>query len=109
MPTYEYRCVKCGYDFEVVQKFTDDPLTVCPRCGAELHKVFSSVGIVFKGPGFYSTDATRHGRAKSSEAVLPAAVGDTPKTVDATTDSRAAEPVGASAAPKPAAVAAAAD
>jgi len=56
MPTYEYRCSKCGYDFEAVQRFSDDPLTECPKCGAPVHKVFSSVGVVFKGSGFYSTD-----------------------------------------------------
>jgi len=56
MPTYEYRCGSCGYDFETFQHFDDEPLKVCPKCGEQLHKVFNSVGIVFKGPGFYSTD-----------------------------------------------------
>ena len=57
MPTYEYTCTECGEQVEVVQKFTDDPLTVCTACGGRLRKVFSPVGIVFKGSGFYRTDS----------------------------------------------------
>lgn len=57
MPTYEYACAECGERLEAVQKFTDDPLTVCPACGGRLRKVFSAVGIVFKGSGFYRTDS----------------------------------------------------
>ncbi len=57
MPTYQYTCTDCGEQVEVVQKFTDDPLTVCPACGGKLRKVFSPVGIVFKGSGFYRTDS----------------------------------------------------
>lgn len=57
MPTYEYTCTECGEQVEVVQKFTDDPLTVCTTCGGRLRKVFSPVGIVFKGSGFYRTDS----------------------------------------------------
>jgi putative FmdB family regulatory protein len=57
MPTYEYACKKCGEHLEVVQSFKDDPLTVCPTCGGELRKVFSPIGIAFKGSGFYKTDS----------------------------------------------------
>ena len=57
MPTYEYACAECGEHLEAVQKFSDDPLTVCPACGGRLRKVFSPVGIVFKGSGFYRTDS----------------------------------------------------
>ena len=57
MPTYQYTCTDCGEQVEVVQKFTDDPLTVCTACGGQLRKVFSPVGIVFKGSGFYRTDS----------------------------------------------------
>ena len=57
MPTYEYRCTKCGQHVEAVQSFTDDPLTECGVCGGELRKVFAPVGIVFKGSGFYKTDS----------------------------------------------------
>jgi putative FmdB family regulatory protein len=57
MPTYQYRCRECGEDLEVQQSFSDDPLTTCPRCEGSLRKVFSAVGISFKGSGFYKTDS----------------------------------------------------
>jgi putative FmdB family regulatory protein len=57
VPTYQYACTDCGDKSEVVQRFTDDPLTVCVVCGGKLRKVFSPVGIVFKGSGFYRTDS----------------------------------------------------
>ena len=57
MPTYQYACTACDEELEVVQKFTDDPLTVCDACGGRLRKVYSPVGIVFKGSGFYRTDS----------------------------------------------------
>ena len=57
MPTYQYTCTDCGEPVEAVQKFTDDPLTMCATCGGRLRKVFSPVGIVFKGSGFYRTDS----------------------------------------------------
>ncbi|WP_188196773.1 FmdB family zinc ribbon protein [Nonomuraea sp. SYSU D8015] len=64
MPTYQYACNDCGEQLEVVQKFSDDALTVCPACQGNLRKVFSAVGIVFKGSGFYRTD----NRASSSSS-----------------------------------------
>jgi putative FmdB family regulatory protein len=57
VPTYQYACTECGEQREKVQKFSDDPLTVCPNCSGRLRKVFSPVGIVFKGSGFYRTDS----------------------------------------------------
>jgi putative FmdB family regulatory protein len=57
VPTYEYRCKGCGEHLEVVQAFTDDSLTECPACGGVLKKVFGSIGITFKGSGFYKTDS----------------------------------------------------
>jgi putative FmdB family regulatory protein len=57
MPTYEYACTECGDRTEVVQSISDDPLTTCTVCGGRLRKVFSPVGIVFKGSGFYRTDS----------------------------------------------------
>jgi len=57
VPTYQYSCTACGERTEMVQKFSDAPLTVCPACGGRLRKVFSPVGIVFKGSGFYRTDS----------------------------------------------------
>jgi putative FmdB family regulatory protein len=59
VPTYQYACTSCGEQLEVVQRFSDDPLTVCPACGSTLRKVFSPVGIVFKGSGFYRTDSRK--------------------------------------------------
>lgn len=57
MPIYTYRCEKCGVQFDRKQKFSDDPLTICPDCQTEtLRKVYLPVGIVFKGSGFYATD-----------------------------------------------------
>ncbi|WP_073768805.1 FmdB family zinc ribbon protein [Streptomyces sp. CB02923] len=57
MPTYQYQCTACGEGLEAVQKFTDDALTECPACNGRLKKVFSAVGIVFKGSGFYRNDS----------------------------------------------------
>jgi putative FmdB family regulatory protein len=57
MPTYEYACTSCGEHVEVVQSFRDDPLTTCPACGGALRKVFGSIGVVFKGSGFYKNDS----------------------------------------------------
>lgn len=57
MPTYEYACRACDHQMEVVQSFSDDPLTTCPSCEGDLRKVFSPVGIAFKGSGFYKNDS----------------------------------------------------
>ncbi|MFE3853591.1 FmdB family zinc ribbon protein [Streptomyces griseorubiginosus] len=67
MPTYQYQCTECGEGLEAVQKFTDDALTVCPNCQGRLKKVFSAVGIVFKGSGFYRNDS-RGSSSSSSPA-----------------------------------------
>jgi len=75
VPTYQYSCTECGERIEAVQKFTDEPLQVCSACGGKLRKVFSPVGIVFKGSGFYrndsrsgSKDKALNGSGSSSEA-----------------------------------------
>src|SRR3954466_847828 len=70
MPTYEYACKSCGEHLEVVQSFKDDPLRVCPNCDGELRKVFSPIGITFKGSGFYKTDSRSSSStsSKSSES-----------------------------------------
>ncbi|MFF7487377.1 FmdB family zinc ribbon protein [Streptomyces luteogriseus] len=67
MPTYQYQCTECGEGLEAVQKFTDDALTECPNCNGRLKKVFSAVGIVFKGSGFYRNDS-RGSSSSSSPA-----------------------------------------
>src|ERR671928_1705463 len=61
VPTYQYACKACDHRFEAVQSFTDAALTECPACSGNLRKVFSSVGIVFKGSGFYRTDSRSGG------------------------------------------------
>ncbi|MFD5818287.1 FmdB family zinc ribbon protein [Streptomyces sp. NPDC127038] len=70
MPTYQYQCTECGEGLEAVQKFTDDALTECPNCNGRLKKVFSAVGIVFKGSGFYRNDS-RGSSSSSSPASKP--------------------------------------
>jgi putative FmdB family regulatory protein len=59
VPTYQYACTDCAERLEVVQSFTDGPLSACSSCGGRLRKVFSPVGIVFKGSGFYRTDSRK--------------------------------------------------
>ncbi len=71
MPKYEYACKSCGERLEVMQSFTDAPLTECPACGGPLRKVFSAPAITFKGSGFYRTDnrgRRQEAKAESSEA-----------------------------------------
>ncbi|WP_406233320.1 FmdB family zinc ribbon protein [Nocardia sp. NBC_01009] len=66
MPTYSYACTQCDNRFDIVQSFTDEALSVCPECSGKLRKLFNSVGIVFKGSGFYRTDS-RGGASTASE------------------------------------------
>ncbi len=73
VPTYQYACTACDHRFEAVQAFSDASLTECPACTGTLRKVFSSVGIVFKGSGFYRTDS------RSGSAVTPAESGSSDK------------------------------
>ena len=85
MPTYQYTCTECGEPVEAVQKFTDAPLTVCTACGGRLRKVFSPVGIVFKGSGFYRTDS----RNGSSPKATPAKEKTSGESSSASSDSAA--------------------
>ncbi|KQU67596.1 FmdB family zinc ribbon protein [Phycicoccus sp. Root101] len=71
MPTYSYACTECDHRFDAVQSFSDDSLTVCPVCEGRLRKVFSAVGVVFKGGGFYRTDSR-----SGSSASMPAGKSD---------------------------------
>jgi putative FmdB family regulatory protein len=75
VPTYEYRCKDCSQELEVVQSFTDDALTICDACGGNLRKVFGSVGIAFKGSGFYKNDS----RGKTATSVNGNGNGDKAK------------------------------
>ncbi|AEY89928.1 MULTISPECIES: FmdB family zinc ribbon protein [Streptomyces] len=86
MPTYQYQCTECGEGLEAVQKFTDDALTVCPNCNGRLKKVFSAVGIVFKGSGFYRNDS-RGSTSSSTPASKPAASSSDTKASSSTSSS----------------------
>jgi putative FmdB family regulatory protein len=70
VPTYQYACKQpaCGHRFEAVQSFSDDPITVCPVCEGQVRKVFSAVGVVFKGSGFYRNDSREPAKSGSSSA-----------------------------------------
>jgi putative FmdB family regulatory protein len=89
MPVYTYRCESCGVRFDQTQKFTDQPLTRCPECGKKtLHKVYSPVGIVFKGSGFYSTDHRSPSGAPSAKSTkAETKSGDGEKSTPAPTES----------------------
>ena len=88
VPTYSYACKDCGHQFDIVQAFSDNALTDCPECGGGLRKVFNSVGVVFKGSGFYRTDS----RGSSS----------TSSTTSSTTDTTTAKAESSSETKKPA-------
>lgn len=87
MPTYQYACNACSNQFDIVQKFSDDALTECPSCAGDLRKVFSAVGIVFKGSGFYRTDS----RASSSSTVSSAASTSTSSSSDSSSSSSSSD------------------
>ncbi|HEX7101496.1 MAG TPA: FmdB family zinc ribbon protein [Nitrolancea sp.] len=61
MPIYEYACESCGHHFDVKQRFSDDPITICPDCGQSVHRVLHPAGIIFKGSGFYINDSKKTG------------------------------------------------
>lgn len=90
MPTYQYACTACGEQLEAVQKFSDDPLTECPACQGKLRKVFSAVGIVFKGSGFYRTDSRSSGSSTTTSTTTTSSSkssGDSGKKEPATSAS----------------------
>jgi putative FmdB family regulatory protein len=73
VPTYSYACTECDNRFDAVQAFTDDALTACPQCEGRLRKLFNSVGVVFKGSGFYRTDSRESGKGSKTESSSSAA------------------------------------
>ncbi|MBV1935286.1 FmdB family transcriptional regulator [Streptomyces sp. BV286] len=85
MPTYQYQCTECGEGLEAVQKFTDDALTECPNCSGRLKKVFSAVGIVFKGSGFYRNDSRG---SSSSSSPASKSSGSSSDSKSSTSDSK---------------------
>jgi putative FmdB family regulatory protein len=95
MPTYEYACTECGNRIEVVQSISDPPLTTCTVCGGQLRKVFSPVGIVFKGSGFYRTDS----RGKPAKAA--GAADKAKKPAESTSTSSSSDGGGSSSTSKP--------
>ena len=91
MPTYEYACKGCGEHLEVVQSFKDDPLTTCPQCSGELRKVFGSIGIAFKGSGFYKTDSRPDSKGESSSSPAKSEPTKTESTTKAEPTTKKAE------------------
>ncbi|MFF4270926.1 FmdB family zinc ribbon protein [Streptomyces sp. NPDC001536] len=87
MPTYQYQCTECGEGLEAVQKFTDDALTECPNCQGRLKKVFSAVGIVFKGSGFYRNDS-RGSSSSSSPASSKPSTSSSSTSTSSSSDSK---------------------
>jgi putative FmdB family regulatory protein len=83
MPTYEYVCKNCGEHLEAVQSFHDEALSICPRCGGDLKKVFGSVGIVFKGSGFYKNDS-RNSTSSVTPPASPEPKSDAPAAATTT-------------------------
>ncbi|MEU4128547.1 FmdB family zinc ribbon protein [Streptomyces wuyuanensis] len=97
MPTYQYQCTACGEGLEAVQKFTDDALTECPSCQGRLKKVFSAVGIVFKGSGFYRNDS--RGSSSSSSPSSSSAKSSSSSSPSSSSSSDSKASAGSSGAP----------
>ena len=97
MPLYEYQCDTCGHRFEVIQKFSDEPLTECPKCQGSVRKLLSSPAIQFKGSGWYITDYAR----KSGTGTAPAKSegGDKPAAASSSGDSSSSSAPAASSKP----------
>ncbi|AOP45400.1 FmdB family zinc ribbon protein [Streptomyces lydicus] len=100
MPTYQYQCTECGEGLEAVQKFTDDALTECPACQGRLKKVFSAVGIVFKGSGFYRNDSrgssSSSSPAKSSTTSGGSSSSDSAGSSSSSSDTKSSAPAASS-------------
>ena len=104
MPIYEYRCKDCGHEFETTQAFTDEPLTECPSCKGALKKKFGSVGISFKGSGFYKNDS-RGSTSSTTPATSPdsgSSAATSPAATPASSGDSAAKPAAPTPAPTPA-------
>ncbi len=81
MPTYQYACADCDHQFEAFQSFSEASLTTCPECKGEVRKIYSAVGVVFKGSGFYKTDSAKSNTAKTPTPPTPTpAPAPAPKT-----------------------------
>jgi putative FmdB family regulatory protein len=95
VPTYSYACTECSNRFDIVQSFTDDTLTVCSECSGKLRKLFNSVGIVFKGSGFYRTDSRGSGGTASEPAKSDSSASSTPAGSPSTSPSTSTASAGA--------------
>jgi putative FmdB family regulatory protein len=92
MPTYVYGCDACGHQFEQFQKFSDEPIRVCPRCDAHVRRIFQPAGIVFKGSGWHITDYKRNGSNNGKSASGDAETAkDSTAPADATAKSEPAK------------------
>ena len=100
MPKYEYACRSCGQHLEVVQSFTDEPLTECPACGGALRKVFSAPAITFKGSGFYRTDNRSGSRSSESKPAETKADSSSSEGKDGKGETAKTESTKSDAAPK---------
>ena len=115
MPTYQYACTVCGHRFDAVQSFSDPSLSECPQCAGKLRKVFSSVGIVFKGSGFYRTDSRSGGTVAAGETSSTTSSSEGSKSTESSkssesstsksTDSSSSSSSGSSSSSSPAAAA----
>ncbi|MFF3178480.1 FmdB family zinc ribbon protein [Rhodococcus pyridinivorans] len=94
MPTYSYACTACDNKFDIVQSFSDDSLTECPQCEGKLRKLFNSVGIVFKGSGFYRTDS-RSGSTASESASTSSTSSSSSDTSSSSSSSTSSAPAAA--------------
>lgn len=107
MPTYSYACTRCDNRFDITQAFTDDALTVCPECSGRLRKLFNSVGIVFKGSGFYRTDSRGGSNgaesAKSDSGKSDSGTSESSKPGSGTSESSGSTDAGTTSAKKSAA------
>lgn len=82
MPTYQYACTACDHRFDAVQSFTDASLTECPECGGKLRKLYGSVGVVFKGSGFYRNDSRSESKKSSTSSADKTSTSSTSSSTD---------------------------
>ncbi|MCM3689289.1 FmdB family zinc ribbon protein [Kocuria rosea] len=95
MPVYAYGCKDCGHAFDIRQSFSEDALTVCPECGGDLRKKFNTVGVVFKGSGFYRTDSRAGASSADTASPAPASSGSSPSSGPAPAAASAGSSAGA--------------
>lgn len=105
MPTYSYACTECDNRFDAVQAFTEDALTSCPQCSGRLRKLFNSVGVVFKGSGFYRTDSRESGKSSKSESSAPSSSEKSSSSSDSSSSSSSSTSSSSSSSAAPAAAA----